>query len=133
MALLRDLNRLSMNLKTLWKLNFQTNEQNWKKSLVKCVKRMFNNVLETISSKKLSSGISPENLANLNEQIKLKFEMNLLALYEIFRRKQVLANPPIVDSNDQKKLQKQLDQITDWVTILDKTQERIEAEEVQLI
>ena len=86
MAILRDLNKLRINLKTLWKLNFQTNEQNWKKSLIQHYKKTFNFVLDVINSRQLSI-MTPDTLSSYNEQIKLKFEMNLLALNEIFKEK----------------------------------------------
>lgn len=57
--------------------------------------------------------------------------MNLLALNEIFKKKQNLSNP--MDSSDQKGLQRQLDQLTDWVYILDSVQERVESEQRNLI
>lgn len=47
---------------------------------------MFNYVLEVINAKQLSS-MTSEMLSSYNEQIKLKFEMNLLALNEMFKKK----------------------------------------------
>lgn len=85
---------------------------------------------EVITTRQLGI-MTPESLTKFNEQLKLKFEMNLLALNEIFKRKELIVNPS--DPTDQKRLQRQLDSLTDWIHLLDKTQERLESELKELI